>query len=64
MVKCSRGVSKRLSLWESWREAPERASEHRNDERTQRQEHDAEQGGQHDAAGGKLLIVVELDGEH
>ncbi|MFR6092878.1 MAG: hypothetical protein ACLUIR_05950 [Faecalibacterium prausnitzii] len=25
---------------------------------------DAEQGGQHDAAGGKLLIVVELDGEH
>ena len=25
MVKCSRGVSKRLSLWESWREAPERA---------------------------------------
>ena len=25
MVKCSKGVSKRLSLWESWREAPERA---------------------------------------
>ena len=39
-------------------------SEHRNDKRTQRQEHDAEQGGQHDAAGGKLLIMVELDGEH
>ena len=37
---------------------------HRKGKRTQRQEHDAQQGGQHDAAGGKLLIVVELDGEH